>query len=207
MKMIRFRMTINATAIVVIFAAIFSFGITSCKQTSQDNQNSVLAQTETSTLITKQEILDAQKAWGEGIVKIGKVYLDKGDYRTTATEHINEFYNYQEGKVLFKPTLASEKQFRTDFQGALSYFVGGDENYREDHGFAIQPWSSVSWENIGTKIIGNMAIAMGNYYFTPAKGGEKVKVEYSFAYTKNQEGKLKIILHDSHLPYAPAEKH
>jgi hypothetical protein len=57
----------------------------------------------------------------------------------------------------------------------------------------------------GTKIIGNMAVAMGNYYFTPAKGGEDVKVEYSFAYTKNKEGKLKIILHDSHVPYAPVE--
>ena len=52
-----------------------------------------------------------------------------------------------------------------------------------------------------------MTIAMGNYYFTPAKGGDDVKVEYSFAYTKDKDGKLKIILHDSHLPYIPVEKH
>jgi hypothetical protein len=63
----------------------------------------------------------------------------------------------------------------------------------------------VRWENIGTKIIGNMAVAMGNYYFTPAKGGDDVKVEYSFAYTKDTDGNLKIILHDSHLPYSPAK--
>jgi hypothetical protein len=61
--------------------------------------------------------------------------------------------------------------------------------------------------NIGTKIIGNMAVAMGNYYFTPAKGGDDVKVEYSLAYTKEKDSKLKIILHGSHLPYKPAEKH
>ena len=48
---------------------------------------------------------------------------------------------------------------------------------------------------------------MGNYYFTPAKGGDDVKVEYSFAYTKDKDGKLKIILHDSHLPYKPEVKH
>jgi len=108
---------------------------------------------------------------------------------------------------LFKPTLASQKQIRTDFDGALSYFVGGNENYPEDQGFAIKPWNSVRWQNIGIRIIGNMAVAMGNYYFTPAKGGEDVKVEYSFAYTKNKEGKLKIILHGSHLPYAPVEMH
>ena len=53
------------------------------------------------------------------------------------------------------------------------------------------------------KIIGNMAVAMGNYYFTMVDGGEVVKVEYSFAYTKNSDGKLKIILHDSHVPYSP----
>ncbi len=133
--------------------------------------------------------------------------MDKGDYITAATNHINQFYNYQEGSVLFKPTLASEKQFRTDFTGALSYFVAGNENYHEDHGFAIKPWSAVRWENVGTKIFGDLALAMGNYYFTPAKGGDEVKVEYSFVYKKDKEGKLKIVLHDSHLPYKPSEKH
>jgi len=206
MKMTNFKMKINATVIAVVLATILSLGITSCKQSTQ-KENATITQTETKIVITEQEVLDAQKAWGEGIVKIGKVYLEKGDYKTAAIEHINNFYNYQEGVVLFKPTLASDKQFRTDFQGALSYFVGGDENYPEDHGFAIKPWSNVRWENIGIKIIGNMAIAMGNYYFTPAKGGDDVKVEYSFAYTKDKDGKLKIILHDSHLPYKPVEKH
>ncbi len=156
-------------------------------------------------MITEQEIFAAQSAWGEGIVKIGKVYLDKGDYRVAAEQHIHEFYDYDGGGVLFKPTLVSEKQFRTDFEGALSYFVGGNSSYPEDHGFAIKPWSNVRWENNGTKIIGNMAVAMGNYYFTMVEGGDVVKVEYSFAYTKNSDGQLKIVLHDSHLPYSPPQ--
>ena len=204
--MTNFRMKINSTVKAVILVTFLSLGITSCKQSTQ-KENASVTQTETITVITEQEVSDAQKAWGEGIVKIGKVYIEQGDYKTAATEHINNFYNYQEGSVLFKPTLTSEKQFRTDFQGALSYFISGDENYTEDHGFAIKPWSNVRWENIGTKIIGNMAVAMGNYYFTPAKEGDEVKVEYSFAYTKDKDGKLRIILHDSHLPYKPAEKH
>lgn len=155
-------------------------------------------------MITEQEVLDVQKGWGEGIVKIGKVFTKKGDYKAAATEHINNFYNYQEGSVLFKPTLAAEKQFRTNFEGALSYFVGGNDNFDEDIGFAIMPWSKVRWESIGVKINGNMAIAMGNYYFTPSAGGDDVKVEYSFAYTRNKDDKLKIILHGSHMPYKPA---
>ncbi|MFD2592613.1 phosphoribosyl-AMP cyclohydrolase [Aquimarina hainanensis] len=162
-----------------------------------------MTNSETLATITEKEILAAQKAWGEGIVKIGTVFQENGDYQAAATEHINEFYNYKEGEVLFKPTLVSAKQFRKNFEGALSYFIGGNKSFSEDHGFAIKPWSAVRWENIGTKIIGNMAVAMGNYYFTPVAGGDDVKVEYSFAYTKNSQGELKIILHDSHIPYSP----
>jgi hypothetical protein len=155
-------------------------------------------------MIADYLITDAQMAWGAGIVKIGEVFTANGDYKAAAEEHIHEFYNYQEGTVLFKPTLTSEKQFRLDFDGALSYFVGGNENYPEDHGFAIKPWSNVRWESVGTKITDHMAVAMGNYFFTPAAGGDDVKVEYSFGYTINTDGKLKIILHGSHLPYNPA---
>lgn len=155
-------------------------------------------------MIVDSLILEAQEAWGNGIIKIGKAFLEKEDYKSVAEEHINQFYNYDEGQVLFKPTLAAHKQFRLDFDGALSYFVGGNSDYPEDHGFAIKPWSAVKWENIGTKIIGGIGLAMGNYYFTPHEGGDDVKVEYSFAYTINADGQLKIVLHDSHLPYSPA---
>jgi hypothetical protein len=84
------------------------------------------------------------------------------------------------------------------------YTEGG---YPEDHGFAIKPWTAIRWESAGVKISGNMAVAMGNYYFTPANNGDEVKVEYSFAYIKDVDGKLRIVLHDSHLPYKPTEKH
>ena len=44
-------------------------------------------------------------------------------------------------------------------------------------------------------------MAMGKYFFTPQKG-EGVKVEYTFGYVKNDDGKLKIVLHHSSLPYS-----
>ncbi|MCR9131701.1 MAG: phosphoribosyl-AMP cyclohydrolase [bacterium] len=166
------------------------------------NNDDLVVASDERTTITEAEVQAAQRAWGEGIVRIGKVFTDGGDVTKAAVDHINRFYNYQEGTVLFKPTLAAEKQFRTNFEGALSYFIGGNDNYPEDGGFAIKPWTNVRWENIGTKIIGNMAVAMGNYYFTPADGSGDVKVEYSFAYTKNGMGELKIILHDSHVPFS-----
>jgi hypothetical protein len=205
MQMTNFKMKVNAAVVALVFATIFSSGITSCKQSTQ-KENTPTIQTELNAVITEQEVLDVQQAWSDGIVKIGKVFTENGDFKNAATGHINNFYNYQEGSVLFKPTLTTEKQFRTDFEGALSYFVGGNTNYPEDKGFALKPYSSVRWESIGMKIIGNMAVAMGNYYFTPAKGGDEIKVEYSFAYTKDKEGKLKIILHDSHIPFSPDKK-
>lgn len=195
---------LNRTLFAAVIAVSISVGFVACKQPTSA-QVEVVAQAD--TLFTEQEVLDALQAWGEGIVKIGQVYQDSGDYKAAATEHIEKFYNYQEGIVLFKPTLTSEVQFRTDFEGALSYFVAGNEKYHEDHGFAIKPWNAVRWENAGVQIKGEVALAMGNYYFTLAKGGDDVKVEYSFAFIKNSEGQMKIILHDSHLPYKPAEKH
>ncbi len=153
--------------------------------------------------ITKAEVLEAQKVWGEGIIKIGEAFTNKEDYRQVAKDHINQLYNYAEGTVLFKPTLASEKQFRLDFDGALSYFVAGDENYPEDHGFAIKPWKSVRWEVADIKLLGDVALALGNYYFMPLNGDKEVKAEFTFAYVKDKDGKLRIIMHGSHLPYTP----
>ncbi|MDJ0786876.1 MAG: phosphoribosyl-AMP cyclohydrolase [Myxococcota bacterium] len=158
-----------------------------------------------SAAITAAEVEQAQKAWGEGIVAIGRAYSEGGieAARTAADEHIKTHYGYAMGEVLFKPTLASEDQFRTTHAEALSYFVGGDPAHAEDKGFAIRPWSDVRWENVGTRLEDGMAVAMGNYYFTPADGGDAVKVEYSFAYVRDGSGALRIVLHDSSLPYNP----
>ncbi len=180
----------------------------SCTNTRQneaqaESSDKAVSETTPGSTITEQEVLEAQRIWGEGIVRIGKVYTEEGDYKSEARNHIADLYGYNLGPVLFKPTLAAEKQFRTTKEGALSYFVGNDDNYPEDYGFAIKPWSNVRWESIGVITEGNMAIAMGNYYFTPAKGGDEVKVEYSFAYTKDENGKLRIVMHGSHLPYSP----
>jgi len=200
---------IQKISLVIIIMTLIVF--TSCDDSEKNKYETtkldeVVQKVEVNKVITKQEVLDIQNIWSNGIIRIGKVYTEKGDYKTEAENHINALYGYNLGKVLFKPTLASETQFRLTKEGALSYFVGHNENFSEDHGFAINPWINIRWESIGIKIEGNMAIAMGNYYFTPADGGEDVKVEYTFAYTKDEDNKLRIIMHGSHLPYSPNNK-
>ncbi len=150
--------------------------------------------------ITAEEVAAAQKAWGEGIVHIGKVYTDKGDYTAAAREHIENYYGYGQSEILFKPTLAAEQQFRGEFDEALSYFVRG--SIAEDGGFAIAPYTNVRWENEGTLLFGDAAMAMGNYFFTTTEG-EEVKVEYSFGYERGDDGELDIVLHHSSLPFSP----
>jgi hypothetical protein len=150
--------------------------------------------------ITAEEVAAAQQAWGEGIVAIGAVHHDGGDTAEAATAHIERFYAYGQRPVLFKPTLASADQFRGDFDEALSYFVGG--SIAEDGGFALAPYTHVRWENEGTVLDADSAMAMGNYFFTTLSGDE-VKVEYSFGYERSQDGGLIIVLHHSSLPFSP----
>lgn len=156
--------------------------------------------TDTSEGLTLTEVTELKRAWGEGIVKIGDVHTKGGDYRKAAQDHIAEFYAYGERPVLFKPTLASEHQFRGSFDEALSYFVGGD--IAEDGGFAIAPYTNVRWDSEGMVLSGDTAMAMGNYFFTTIDGSE-VKVEYTFGIEKLENGEAKIVLHHSSLPYAP----
>jgi len=161
--------------------------------------NKALHTPTTDNTITEQEILNAQKAWGEGIVAIGSEYINKGDYKSRAAQHIENLYAYNNGGVLFKPTLASKEQFRATFDNALSYFVGG--HIDEDNGFAIKPWSKVRFGEQNMIIGGNYAAAMGNYYFTPVGSSEETKVEYTFGYIKDEEGKLRINIHHSSVPF------
>ena len=101
----------------------------------------------------------------------------------------------------FKPTKASDSQFRNNIESALSYFIGGNDSFIEDTGFATNPWSRVEFKNESIHIINNIATAMGNYFFTDIKGNI-IKVEYSFVYKKIGDS-IKIILHHSSLPYNP----
>merc|ERR1712003_282148 len=103
-----------------------------------------------------------------------------------------KLYGYGHSDVLFKPTKATKNPFRATAESAMSYFVGAeamkDNKYKgEDAGFAIN---------------GAPAQAMGDYVFTDATSGDKVRVEYTFGYKRNDDGKVRIYLHHSSVPYS-----
>lgn len=151
--------------------------------------------------LTEKKIHSAQQSWANGILRISDAYMNKEDYKTLAAEFIRQHYGYDEGIVLFKPTLASIEQFRDTFEKALSYFVAGNPSHPEDQGFAIQNWNRIQFRNAGIIIIESRAVAMGNYYFTD-RSGREIKVEYTFGYFMNKNNAIKIYLHHSSIPYS-----
>ena len=158
--------------------------------------------------VTEEDVLEVQKKWAGAIKSISKIYKDGGDYVAAALEAAGELYAYGHSDVLFKPTKAAEYQFRPTAAEALSYFVGGKavNGYAEDGGFAInggKGWSECVYDNHQVVIKNGIGIAMGNYYFTCATTGSKAKVEYTFGYERCEDGKVRIFLHHSSVPYAP----
>ena len=162
-------------------------------------------------IITYDEVNAAQQAWCDALVKIGKLKEDGGDYKAFAEEVLSSAYNYDNGKVFFKPTLAyGDQTFRNTKKGALAYFIGGDQEYPNDKGFALTPWVKARYDNAGDKnegiqIYGSVAITMGNVWVTD-KTGKEVMVDKTWVFKKGKDGKLKIIVHKSALPFAPPTK-
>ena len=90
---------------------------------------------------TEFEIIKAQELWAQNVIEIGDLFIKNKDYKSKASIFVKEFYAFDLCEVLFKPTLASEKQFRFTYDDALSYFIGG--SIAEDRGFALQPWKKI----------------------------------------------------------------
>ena len=152
-------------------------------------------------MITKSQIHETQKKWGDGIVKIGALKDNQSECLEFTSSFLNSLYDFENNDVLFKPTKAAEQQFRPNFEMALSYFLGGSKSYcSEDEGFAMKPWLDVKFVNSGFIIENERAIAMGNYFFTDSSGAV-AKVEYTFGY-KLRNGSLFIDLHHSSLPFS-----
>ncbi len=149
--------------------------------------------------ITESEVIKAQELWSQNVIEIGNLYTKNEDYKSRASVFVKQFYAFDEGEVLFKPTLALEKQFRFSYDDALSYFIGG--HVSEDKGFALKPWKGIDFRERKIIIFKEIALSMGNYFFQSVDGSDEVKVEFTFGYVKDKDNNLLINLHHSSIPY------
>ena len=149
--------------------------------------------------ITEFEVNKAQELWAQNIIEIGNLYTKNKDYKIKASLFVKQLYAFDISEVLFKPTLASEKQFRFTYDDALSYFIGG--SISEDKGFALRPWKKIRFGKKKIIFFEESALSMGNYFFQSFDDANEVKVEYTFGYVKDNENNLLINLHHSSIPY------
>lgn len=154
--------------------------------------------------ITVEEVKKAIDGWGAALLAISAEHEANGAAASLALAEkvVDGAYGYNMGAVLFKPTLTSGVQtFRTTRAGAIAYFVGGDARFPSDNGFAIKDWKKFGYKKAAIYINGDIALTMGNVMLTDSKG-KVTTVDKTWGFKKDQNGKLRIVLHHSSLPYA-----
>jgi hypothetical protein len=155
--------------------------------------------------MTKKEVenlvtLTLEK-WADIVLQIGKAYREKKNLDKLVSELLHDVYAFDQGDVLFKPTLAKHEQFRSKKEEFVSYFLGQNNVCKEDAGFAIKNWKSIKFENYKVVENNDNLLAMGNYFFENEKN-EFLKVEYTFGFIRINNNELRINLHHSSLPYS-----
>ncbi len=152
---------------------------------------------------TEQMVVETLQLWCDNVVKIGAIYSEGGDYTAAADKVLSDNYDYDNGKVLFKPTLAFGPQtFRPTKEGALAYFVGGNEQFPNDKGFKLKPWVKVWFNKLDYVIHGDLAILQCNVHLI-GEDDSHIFVNKSFVFKLCDDGKARIMLHQSSLPYQP----
>jgi hypothetical protein len=186
--------------------AIGALALTACVSIG-NTKTTTTAGAEPRAPITEQQVNAAQQAWCDGLVNVAQTHARGGDAKAVAARMIDDLYDYADGKVFFKPTLAfGPRTFRPTREGALAYFVGGNPAFPEDTGFALKGWTKARYDNNasenGIQIHGDIAITMGNVYIT-GPDGKEVMVDKTFVFRRCKDGNLRLCVHKSALPFSP----
>jgi hypothetical protein len=144
--------------------------------------------------MSSNEIEHFLNSWIDGVIEIGRVYLEGGDYEKCAEKFISSHYAFDNEEVLFKPTFTKEVIFRNSKELALSYFIGGD--IPEDNGFALKPWERIKLEELNAIEENNLIVAMGTLSMKPVNMEENTMIAFTFLLI-NIDDSLKIKVHHS----------
>ena len=133
-------------------------------------------------------------SWKDGVIEIGRIHLEVGDYEKSAELFVSTHYAFDSEEVLFKPTFTKEVIFRNSKDLALSYFIGGE--VAEDKGFALKPWEEIRLEELNIIEQDNLMVAMGTLNFKPLNLKENTLIAFTFLLI-DTDGSLKIKVHHS----------
>lgn len=144
--------------------------------------------------MSSNQIDNFLNSWKDGVIEIGRIYLEGGDYKKCAEKFISTHYAFDSEEVLFKPTFTKEIIFRNSKDLALSYFIGGEIS--EDNGFALKPWEKIRLEELNIIEENNSMVAMGILNFKPLNLEEITMIAFTFLLINTDES-LKIKVHHS----------
>ena len=133
-------------------------------------------------------------SWKDGVIEIGRIHLEGGDYEKSAELFVSTHYAFDSEEVLFKPTFTKEVIFRNSKDLALSYFIGGE--VAEDKGFALKPWEEIRLEELNIIEQDNLMVAMGTLNFKPLNLKENTLIAFTFLLIDTDDT-LKIKVHHS----------
>ena len=133
-------------------------------------------------------------SWKDGVIEIGRIHLEGGDYEKSAELFVSSHYAFDSEEVLFKPTFTKEVIFRNSKDLALSYFIGGQ--VAEDKGFALKPWEEIRLEELNIIEQDNLMVAMGTLNFKPLNLEENTLIAFTFLLIDTDDS-LKIKVHHS----------
>ena len=133
-------------------------------------------------------------SWKDGVIEIGRIHLEGGDYEKSAELFVSTHYAFDSEEVLFKPTFTKEVIFRNSKDLALSYFIGGE--VAEDKGFALKPWEEIRLEELDIIEQDNLMVAMGTLNFKPLNLKENTLIAFTFLLIDTDDS-LKIKVHHS----------
>jgi hypothetical protein len=199
------RSSLIKTAVLTAALPLLAVAMPAAAQSANRTPVANIKMSPAAAAITVAEVEAAQRAWGDALVAISTEHERNGQAaaKRLAERVLDTAYGYGMGPVAFKPTLTTAPTtFRTTRAGALAYFVGGDRNYPGDTGFALKGWRGYAVDNAAIVINGTTAISTGNVILTDSKGA-KTTVDKTWGYVRDPQGKLRIVLHHSSLPYQP----
>ncbi|MEO1261329.1 MAG: hypothetical protein AAFZ15_21170 [Bacteroidota bacterium] len=168
------------------FASLL-FTLNACNKSTPGEVNKVQP-------IKDAEIIAFQKAYGISFNAISKAIEDKGYYESAARKHIDQHYNFKEGKVMFKIGNNEDAPFRYTYDGLLSYLIGKNKDFPKDEGIANQNWRKIDWNNSGIIKEGNIAIAIGTVKMIN-EDNDEINQNYTMGLKRDSQGDIKLIVH------------
>lgn len=179
------RSSITLTFILAIL--LVSLNFSSCSKQKEDSNTLKIS-------ISEAEIIAFQKAYGISFNAISQSVEDNSYYETAARKHIDKNYNIESGEFMFKIGNETSSNYRSTYDGILSYFIGKNKAFPNDKGITKQNWRKIDWNNNGIIKDGDMAIVMGQATLTNQNGETRLQ-NYTMCLKKTEGGNLKLIAH------------